>query len=232
MKFLNNILHWASGMGRVFRNEFRLILGDVGVMLFFFALPLAYPVVYTLIYNPEVVRKLPVAVVDHSMTIASRDFVRHASASPSIEIFAYCPNMADAKELMASGDVYGIMEIPDDYSKCLGRGEQAHVSFFADMSLLLRYRTFMAALTDLQLELTSSITGERIDATGLKSLAGGSSGMPIASQSNFLGDTEQGFASFVIPGIVILIIQQSMILGICLIGGTSRERRRDRKSVG
>ncbi len=37
MKFLNNILHWASGMGRVFRNEFRLILGDVGVMLFFFA---------------------------------------------------------------------------------------------------------------------------------------------------------------------------------------------------
>ena len=81
MKFLNNILHWASGMGRVFRNEFRLILGDVGVMLFFFALPLAYPVVYTLIYNPEVVRKLPVAVVDHSMTIASRDFVRHASAS-------------------------------------------------------------------------------------------------------------------------------------------------------
>ena len=44
MKFLNNILHWASGMGRVFRNEFRLILGDVGVMLFFFALPLAYPV--------------------------------------------------------------------------------------------------------------------------------------------------------------------------------------------
>ncbi len=226
MKFLNNILHWASGMGRVFRNEFRLILGDVGVMLFFFALPLAYPVVYTLIYNPEVVRKLPVAVVDHSMTIASRDFVRHASASPSIEIFAYCPNMSDAKELMASGDVYGIMEIPDDYSKCLGRGEQAHVSFFADMSLLLRYRTFMAALTDLQLELTSSITGERIDATGLESLAGGSSGMPIASQSNFLGDTEQGFASFVIPGIVILIIQQSMILGICLIGGTSRERRR------
>ena len=53
MKFLNNILHWASGMGRVFRNEFRLILGDVGVMLFFFALPLAYPVVYTSYTTPR-----------------------------------------------------------------------------------------------------------------------------------------------------------------------------------
>ena len=213
-------------MGRVFRNEFRLIFSDIGVMLFFLALPLAYPVVYTLIYNPEVVRKLPVAVVDNSMTAASRDLVRKAGASPSIEIYAYCPNMADAKDLMADGKVYGIMEIPDNYSQCIGRGEQAHVAFFADMSLLLRYRTFVAALTDLQLELTSSITGERIASTGLESLTGGSSGMPIASESNFLGDTEQGFASFVIPGIVILIIQQSMLLGICLIGGTSRERRR------
>lgn len=40
-----------------------------------------------------------------------------------------------------------------------------------------------------------------------------------------LGDTEQGFASFVIPGIIILILQQSMLLGITLLGGTSYERR-------
>ena len=39
-------------MGHVFAREFRLIFGDVGVMLFFIALPLAYPIAYTLIYNP------------------------------------------------------------------------------------------------------------------------------------------------------------------------------------
>lgn len=226
MKVLRNISQWVAGMGRVFRNEFRLILSDMGVMLFFLALPLAYPVVYTLIYNPEVVRKLPVAVVDNSMSASSRDLVRRAEASPAIQIYAYCPNMAEAKELMAEKKVFGIMEIPHDYSKSIGRGEQAHVAFYADMSLLLRYRTFVSALTDLQLELTSAITGERIDNAGLESFTAASSGMPISSESNFLGDTEQGFASFVIPGIVILIIQQSMLLGICLIGGTSRERRR------
>ena len=213
-------------MGRVFRREFKLMVHDPGVLLFFVALPLAYPIVYTLIYNPEVVRELPVAVVDDSRTAASRDFVRKADASPSIDIYAYCPNMADAKELMAEGKVFGIMQIPGDYSKCIGRGEQAHVEFYADMSLLLRYRTFVSALTDLQLEVISDITGERISSVGLESLAAGSGGLPIKSESNFLGDTEQGFASFVIPGIVILILQQSMILGITLLGGTSRDRRR------
>ncbi len=111
-------------MGRVFRNEFRLIVGDIGVLLFFIALPLAYPVIYTLIYNPEVVNKMPVAVVDDSRTMQSRDFVRKASASPAIDIYAYCNDMAEARRLMADGDVFGIMEIPRDYARCIGRSCQ------------------------------------------------------------------------------------------------------------
>ena len=212
-------------MGRVFRNELRLIIHDPGVLLFFVALPLLYPVVYTLIYNPEVVRDIPVAVVDDSRTASSRDFVRKAGACPSIQIYAYAPDMAAARELMHEGKVFGIMKIPSDYEKNIGNGIPAHVEFYAEMSLLLRFRQFVSALTDLQLEVISEITGERISSAGLASLAVGG-GMPVNSESNFLGDTEQGVAAFVIPGIIILILQQSMILGITLLGGTSRERRR------
>lgn len=225
MNVFNYIGRCAVGMAKVFRNEFRIIIGDMGVLIFFIALPLLYPVVYTLIYNPEVVRKLPVAVVDNSRSYQSRNLVRMASASPSVEIYDYCPNMADAKQLMAERKVYGILEIPGDYARNLANGNTAHVSFFADMSLLLRYRTFVAALTDLQIDIISDITGEKISAAGLSSLAGGISS-PVQSKSNFLGDTEQGFASFVIPGIVILILQQSILLGVSTAGGTSRERRR------
>lgn len=212
-------------MGRVFRNELRNITRDIGVLIFFVALPLMYPVVYTLIYNPEVVRKLPVAVVDDSRTGDSRELVRRASASPSIEIYDYCADMGEARRLMAEGKVFGIMQIPRSYSRDIGNGTVAHVSFYCDMSLLLRYRTFVSALTELQIDIIGDITAEKISQAGLSSLAGGMS-TPVKSESNFLGDTEQGFASFVIPGIVILILQQSIILGVTMLGGTSRERRR------
>ena len=78
-----------SDTGRVFRNEMNIFLHDIGVLLFFFALPLMYPVIYTLIYNPETVRKMPVAVVDESRSAESRSFVQKASASPAIAIYAY-----------------------------------------------------------------------------------------------------------------------------------------------
>ena len=212
-------------MGRVFSAELRLMIHDPGILLFFVALPLLYPVVYTLIYNPEVLHKLPVAVVDDSRTAESRHFVQMASASPSIDIYAYCADMGEARRLMAEKEVFGIMHIPSDYARNIGNGDVSHVSFYSDMSLLLRYRTFVGALTDLQIEVIQDITGEKIAGLGMETLAGDMSS-PIGSRAQMLGDVEQGFASFVIPGIVILILQQSMILGIAMLGGTSSERRR------
>ena len=227
MSVFKKISMWMSDTGRVFRNEMKTFLHDPGVLLFFFALPLLYPVVYTLIYNPEVVTKMPVAVVDESRSAESRNFVQKASAAPAIAVYAYCNDLQEARELMYENKVFGIMQIPSDYGKNIGRNDPAHIEFYADMSLLLRYRTFAAALTDLQLELINETTGERISAAGLNSLAQSMS--LIQSDSNFLGDTEQGFASFIIPGIIILILQQSMLLGICMLGGTAAERRRRNK---
>ena len=201
MNLFRSFRRWSTDMGRVFRNEWSLVLGDVGVILFFFILPLAYPIVYTLIYNPEVVEKMPVAIVDNCRSAESREFAFKADACPAIKVYSFPADMAEARSQMAAGDIFGIIEIPSSYARDLATGQQTHIQFYAEMSLLLRYRSFLSALTDLQMELVGERTAEKIEGHGLGSLA--VSGMPVKSHSNFLGDTEQGFASFVIPGIVI-----------------------------
>ena len=216
---------WFLAMARVFRREFSLVFSDLGIILFFFVLPLAYPVTYTLIYNPEIVTDLPVAVVDHSRTADSRALVQAASAAPSIQIYAQCADMDEAKELFASNKVFAIIEIPADYARKIGRGEQATVPMYFDVSLLLRYRALLSSVTDLQMKLTQEITGTRLETMGASTL-GIDGGLPVNSHSSFLGDPGQGFASFVMPGVFILILQQSMVLGICMIAGSSKERRR------
>ena len=72
---------WWRTLIQACARQFRLVLKDAGVILFFLALPVAYPVVYTLIYNPEVVREIPVAIVDNSRTADSRHLVRMIDAT-------------------------------------------------------------------------------------------------------------------------------------------------------
>ncbi len=68
MKMISDIKYWFRSLFKVWVNEYKLVGKDLGVMLFFFALPLMYPIVYTLIYNPEVVENVAMVVVDNSRT--------------------------------------------------------------------------------------------------------------------------------------------------------------------
>lgn len=223
MKIFGYISQFFSSMAIAFAAEWRIVLKDMGVLVFFLALPLAYPIVYTLVYNPEVLEKMPVAVVDRSRTAESRDLVRKIAATPAVSIYDYYANLEDARRPVAENKVYGILEIEPDYAKAIGRGETGHVTFYCDMSLMLRFRTFAFDITNVQIAQIGDITAERLDMVGAESLA---TGMPVNSESFMLGDPTQGFASFVMPGIVVLIIQQSLVLGAVMIMGTSRQRRR------
>lgn len=214
---------WMMSVARVMRRELNMSVTDVGVLLFFVFLPLAYPIIYTLIYNPEVAREIQVIVVDDSRTTASRELVRMADATESIHVTGYAADMSEARHALNTKECYGIIHIPSNYGRSIGRGEQAHVIFYSDMGLLLRYRTMLMSLTNLQLAAGATLRTETMSSAGL---AGSSmSGSPVENVSYMLGDTEQGFASFIIPGIIVLILQQSIILGLTLIGGTRYERR-------
>ena len=117
------------------RNEMKMIAKDEGVILFFIILPIAYPLIYSWIYNNEVVREVPVVLIDNSHSAKSREFARKYDASPNVSIAYQCRDMAEAKDLIGREKAYGIIYIPQDFDKQLGRHEQAHISVYCDMML-------------------------------------------------------------------------------------------------
>lgn len=218
----NDIKEWFLDTALVMRREFRLVFSSVGVMLFFFFLPLVYPLVYAAIYNTEVTRDMPVAVVDNCRTAQSREFVRHADATQAMKVCGYASDLAQARRWWEEKKCYAVIEIPRDYSERIGRGEQGVVQFYSDMSLLLRYRTFLSSVTDLQMATDTQLRNQSLNSLGV-SMGDSSS---VQTEAFFLGDPQQGFASFILPGIIVLILQQSLILGITFLAGGSNERRR------
>ena len=91
----------------VWMHELRTILKDQGVMLFMVIVPLAYPLLYSWIYNNEVVREVPVAAVDLAQTSQSRDFLRRCDASPDVSVCYQVTDMGEAQRLLAEQKVTG-----------------------------------------------------------------------------------------------------------------------------
>lgn len=206
----------------VYRHEFYLTFHDGGILLFFLFLPFAYPVLYSLIYNPEVVRDVKMVVVDHDMTSQSRELVRRLDATQETRIIGYAADLLEARRAMDSHQCYAILEIPEGFQKKIGTLETANAVMYCEMSLLLRYRGFLVAATNVAMDLGASITESRVDelAPLAETVAPGDI-MPIGNIS--LGNIENGFDSFIMPGIVILILHQCLILATCMTGGAKRE---------
>lgn len=206
----------------VYVREFKLVKSDVGLIIFFLFLPIAYPIIYSLIYNPELVREVPMVVVDHDRTPLSREMVRSLNATQETYIIGYASDLNEARRAMNDHKVYGILEIPEGFERKVGRQEQADAIMYCDMTLLLRYRGFLVAATNVMQELGSEITLERIDQ--IAPLAGTiATGDPMPVKNISMGNIENGFDSFIMPGVLILILQQSIVLAVGMAGGAKRE---------
>lgn len=200
--------------------EFRLVLRDEGVVIFFFVLCAVYPILYSLIYNTEVLRDEHIAVVDDCRTQLSRELVRQLDATPEVKVVSYAANMQEARELMRRKECYSIVHIPRDFSSSVSRGTQGHVSVYSDMGLMLRYKNMLMAIT----EVTQSM-GARVQEDVLAPVSYGGVGL-IENRQVPIGNTAMGLASAILLFILPLVIQQSMLLGIGMLHGGSIERRR------
>ena len=200
----------------IWKDELKNVFKDSGVMIFFFLVPF--------IYNNEVVHNAKMVVVDQSDSYLSREYIRKVDATADVKVVAVCSDMEEAKRMMDAKEAYGILYFPSEFSKNIHKGKQATVSLYCDMSALLFYKAFLLATTEVSLEIgkelraqnnpSSTIEQEKITIN------------PIPYESVALFNSQNGFASFLVPAILILVIQQTLILGIGMLGGTAREKNR------
>lgn len=213
---LNNIL-------RVCASEFRNIMRDQGVVLFVFIVPLLYPLLYAFIYTNETVRDVPVAVINNSHSPLSRQFVRMMDSTPEVKVVAQCASVAEAERLNQMGEIYAFVVIPDDFERTLSEGRQAVIGVYADMAGMLYYKSALLAATNVSLAMNKDLKIERFY-TGATKRQEAIATQPVNYDYVALYNPQSGFASFLMPAVLMLIIQQTMMLGIGMVGGGIRER--------
>ena len=209
----------------VWWDELCELVKDEGILIFVILLPLAYPLLYAMIYNTETQRELPICVVDDSMTARSRDFIRRVDATSEVKVIGYCASMAEAQERLRCRDAFGILRIPAEFDHDLWRGRQTVVGLYSDLTSMLYYKVEYLAVINVAQEMNRHIkvrehqtnTTRREDQLGE---------WPIRFEEVKMYNPQGGFAAFLIPPVLMLILQQALCLGVGMSMGRSRERFR------
>ena len=158
---------------------------------------------YAFIYNNEVVHEAKLVVVDQSDTYLSRDFIRRVDATADVRVVSGCSDMREARRLLDEKKAYGILEFPVEFSKDVHKGKQTTVSLYCDMSSLLFYKAFLLAATEVSLEMGAEIRAHNQPASTaeMERIAIN----PIPYESVGLFNSQNGFASFLVPAILALL---------------------------
>ena len=215
---------WVKNLLDVCGKELRNTLSDVGVLVFFIIVPLLYPLLYAYLYSREVVREVPVVVVDECRSTTSREFLRKSDATPDLKIVSYCSDMEEARNLMHRHKAYGVIHIPAEFERTLSEGRQATVNLYCDMSGLLYYKAMLSGCTIVSLDMNRDIQIQRL--SGLSDWEKEAMTMPIENEYITMFNPTNGFQAFLIPAVLILVLQQTLVLGVAMLAGTEHERRR------
>lgn len=214
------------------KREFYSITSRYSVILLLIGGIFAYGFLYNFMYEPNVVRDAPVAVVDMSNTKLSREYARLLDATPQAHVISNNSDIIDAKELLKKSDATGIVYIPYDFDQRIRRGEQAVFVLYSVTTVFLYYVAMQESAAGAMLGLNNSVTPEQVVFLPQQDVQTISQTKVIPSKGVALFNYTDGYGTYLIPGVLIVIIFQTIMMLVSMLSGKEYEEMEVNKLSG
>lgn len=191
----------------------------MGLVTYFFFYPIPY--------NNEEVRDVPIAVMDQNQTTMSRELLRNLDATDSLKIVDEVENIGEAKELLKQRKIYGIIVIPFDFEQNILKGHRDAVVFYGDASYVMIYNSAATAVSSVVMAMNRDILVDKQIAMGVDPAIAMGNSAPFNPVNVQLFNPQAGYATYIIPPAYVLILHQSIWLGIMLACVLSRRSQFD-----
>jgi ABC-2 type transport system permease protein len=209
------------GIGSAFAAEWRRILGTRAAFTLLFLAPLIYGVYYPQPYLGQILRKLPIAVVDDDLSDLSRRIVEALDASGALSVAIRAHTLAEAHTAIDRGKAFAAVQIPADTERDVLKGITAHIPVYADATYLFIFRSTASGVAAAVGAVTSDLVsrGARSDGSLVKTRLASLSPADVLLQPIF--NPVGGYASYIVPAAFILILQQTLLIGAAMLTGTA-----------
>ena len=208
-----------SQLSFIIAREFRAISTSYAVLLVLMGGIFVYGLLYNYMYAPNIVTKAPVAVVDNSHSSLSRQYIRWLNATPQIEIYAQAMDYHEAQEWMKEGKVQGILYLPHNFEDRVFQGEEAVFSLYATTDAFLYYEALQEASSRVMLAINDAYRPDGTVFLPPQGLIAVAMAKPVNISGTALYNSTEGYGSYLIPAVMMVIIFQTLLMVIGMVTG-------------
>ena len=217
-----------SSVWRAWVDTLKTIAADKGVLLLIAIAPLIYGFFYPWPYAEQAVTRVPVAVVDYDHSNLSRQITRFAQASPRIDVRMVIGDERQARQALWRGEIEGYALLPRDLKRNVLRGSPAVVTVEANGSYALLNKAVLSGFAEAVGTVSAGVEIRKLQASGQSAQQAQAGRNPIGTQMVALFNPTEGYGSYVVPAVALLIIQQTLLMGVGMLVGLWAETGKHR----
>ena len=209
----------------IIKNEWKNFTHDQGAMLIMIIGVIVYPLFYSMPYSTEIIKDAPIGVVDYDRSNLSRIFTRNLNTSDSVEVISTPISKQEAEKQFFKNQIRGFVIIPKDFEKDILRGQQSTVELFADSGYVIIYKAVYGATIQVATTLGAKIEVGKLMKKGMPKQVAIALKQPFEFVQIPLYNAAGGYETYVYPSILVMILHQTLVVGLGLMQGTKNEFR-------
>ena len=202
---------------QAYLQTFKDIVGHSSIFTTLILSVLLYSFFYPTAYRAQQAEALPIIIVDEEQSALTAEIISHVAQSPTVDVKVVTGNFAEAKQLIERQKADGILLLPDNLSQAIRHGENGGIGLYLSAANFLATKQIGLGLAS-SIENTLQQYAERFQDISHFSPA-------ISIHQVPLFNTLSGYGSYVFPAVAVLIIHQTVLLGLSMLLAVYKERQ-------
>lgn len=214
------------------RREFKLFYDNKVLMMLFLGAPILYAVLIGSVYQKGKVVEMPIIVVDEDRGPMSETFIDMLNDNESVRIARILPSLFNSKDVAIDQEATTIVHIPRGFSSDVQQSRLPEVTIFVDGSNTLTSNTAMMAVNVVATTMKAGVLIQSQMKKGVPEYIATQQYEPFKTTIVRQHIRSGNYLYFMLPGVLITVLQQVLLLGLALSFSTEFEKNTFRELVG
>ncbi len=219
-------MHNRQNFVQGFKEEMKTVISDHSILLTVIAAPLLYVFLMGSIYMNKEVKQIPFAVVDFDKTPTSQELTRLLSADPTIRLENRPATYQKGVNEMYALKIQGFLLFPKGFEKELLKGEGSDVKLYLNTTRFLPSNDLNRAVNTVFQTVGAGIRLHYYATKGLNEKYGMQLINPVMADVHPIYNSTNNYGDYLLPGLLFLILQQTLLIGLGESFVRSREKGR------